>query len=384
MSFYSLLWANLFRKRTRTVLTLISVSIAFMLFMLLQSISAAFSGGVTLIGVDRLITSSKYGLTELLPMSQKQQILAVKGVDRVTQQVYFSGVYQDIRNYFPKYPVNPLEYFDLYSELIIAPEQLQKFADIRTAAVAEAGLAEQYDWEIGDVIPIQADIWPKADGDLSWAFELVGTFSSKESRARLLLFQYEYFNEAIDPARRDSVGWWTIRVSEPERAAEIANEIDTLFENSQSPTRTATEDEFARQFADQLGDISFIATVIMSAVFFTMILLTGNTMSQALRERIPELAVLKTIGFTDTAVAALVLGEAIVLCIAGALVGICLAYGVVSVVGPLLSTFVGSFDFTSTTLVLAVGMSLLIGIAIGIIPALTAKRLTIVDALRRQ
>lgn len=384
MSFYSLLWANLFRKRTRTVLTLISVSIAFMLFMLLQSISAAFSGGVNLIGVDRLITSGKYGLTQHLPISQKQQILAVKGVDLVTHQLYFGGVYQDPKNYFAKYPVNPLEYFEVFSELVIAPEQLRAFAETRTAAVAEAELAEQYGWKIGDIIPIQADIWPKADGDSSWAFELVGTFSSEESRSRLLLFQYDYFNESVDSTGRDMVGWWSIRVSEPARAAEIANEIDALFENSGNPTRTATEDEFARQFADQLGDIAFIATIIMSAVFFTMVLLTGNTMSQTLRERIPEFAVLKTIGFTDTAVSALVLGEAIVLCIVGGLAGIGLAYAVLSVVGPLLSTYLGSFDFTTTTLVLAVALSLLFGIVIGVVPALSAKRLTIVDALRRQ
>jgi putative ABC transport system permease protein len=387
MSVFSLLWANLFRKRTRTVLTLISVSIAFMLFMLLQSISAAFSSGVTLVGVDRLISSGKYGIIEMLPMNQKQQILAVKGVDLVTHQLWFGGVYQDPRNFFPKFPINPLEYFEMYSELIIAPEQLQKFAQTRTAAVAEAGLAEQYGWKIGDVIPIQADIWPKADGDRSWAFELVGTFTSEESRNPVLLFQYDYFNEAtgdIYPGGGDVVGWWTIRVNEPERAAEIANEIDSLFENSQNPTRTSTEDEFSRQFAEQLGDIGFIATIIMSAVFFTMILLTGNTMSQALRERIPELAVLKTIGFTDTGVSALVLGEAIVLCFVGGLVGIVMAYGALSVVGPLLSTFVGSFDFTSATLALAVALSLLLGIVIGILPAMSAKRLTIVDALRRQ
>lgn len=386
MSFFSLLWANLFRKRTRTTLTLISVSIAFMLFMLLQSISAAFSSGVTLVGVDRLISSGKYGIIEMLPMSQKQQILAVKGVDFLTHQLWFGGIYQEPQNFFPKFPIYPLEYFEMFPELIIAPEQLQKFAQTRTAAVAEAELAEQYGWKIGDMIPIQADIWPKAGGDRSWAFELVGTFYSEEGRNPVLLFQYDYFNEAIDAdlLGADMVGWWTIRVNEPERAAEIATEIDALFENSQNPTRTSTEDEFSRQFAEQLGDIGFIATIIMSAVFFTMILLTGNTMSQALRERIPELAVLKTIGFTDGAVSALVLGEAVVLCTAGGLVGIVMAYGVLSVVGPMLSSFIGSFDFTTATLLLAVGLSILLGIVIGALPALSARRLTIVDALRRQ
>ncbi|MFB3105291.1 MAG: ABC transporter permease, partial [Pseudomonadales bacterium] len=269
MSYLSLLWANLFRKKTRTVLTLLSVMIAFMLFVLLQAVGEAFSGGVRIVGVDRLNISPKYSIVDELPLSQKHQILAVEGVDLVTQQSWFGGVYQDPKNFFPKFPVEPREYFDMYSEFIIDPAQLEAFARTRTGAVAEAGLAEQYGWPIGDIIPIQADIWPKADGSRGWEFELVGTFEQTESRRSLFLFQYQYFTESVEFDRRDEVGWWTVRLSEPDRAAEIAREIDSLFENSRDPTRTATEDEFSRQFAKQLGDIGFITTIIMSAVFFT-------------------------------------------------------------------------------------------------------------------
>ncbi|MCZ6458170.1 MAG: ABC transporter permease [Gammaproteobacteria bacterium] len=383
MSYLSLLWANLFRKKTRTVLTLLSVMIAFVLFVLLQAVGEAFTGGVTIVGVDRLIVTPKYSIVDELPLSQKRQVAAIAGVNLVTQQSWFGGVYQDPKNFFPKYPVEPLEYFDMYSEFIINPAELEAFAGTRTGAVVKAGLAEQYGWKLGDIIPIQADIWPKADGSRTWEFELVGTFEEAESSRPLFLFQYQYFTESVELDRRDQVGWWTVRLSEPERAAEIAREIDSLFENSRDPTRTATEDEFSRQFASQLGDIGFITTIIMSAVFFTIVLLTGNTMAQALRERIPELAVLKTIGFTDTAVSALVLGEAIVLCVVGGLCGIAMAYLLLPGIAPVLESFAGSIDFSATTLATAIGLSVVIGIVIGIVPAMSARRLTIVDALRK-
>jgi putative ABC transport system permease protein len=179
------------------------------------------------------------------------------------------------------------------------------------------------------------------------------------------------------------VGSWSVRLSQPERAGEISREIDSLFENSRNPTRTATEDERSRQFANQLGDIGFITMIIMSAVFFTIVLLTGNTMSQALRERIPELAVLKTIGFTDTAVSALVLAEAVVLCLVGGLFGIAMAYGLLPVIKPVLEGFAGSVNFSATIVATAVGLSVVIGLVIGIVPATSARRLTIVDALRK-
>ena len=384
MKLIGLIWANLFRKKTRTILTLLSVSVAFLLFVLLRVVSEAFTGGVTIVGVDRLVTSPKYSIVDSLPLSQQQQILAVQGVETVTLQQWFGGVYQDPKNFFPKYPVQPRAYFEMFDELIIDPEQLDKFAATRTGAVAEKELADSYGWKVGDIIPIQADIWPKADGTRSWEFELVGTFTSREGRNPHMVFQYEYFTEAVEVFGQDQVGWWTTRLSDPERAAEIASEIDGLFENSLNPTRTATEDEFARQFASQLGDIGLITTIIMSAVFFTIVLLTGNTMSQALRERIPEIAVLKTLGFTDLAASTLVLGEAVLLCLSGALIGIGLSVGAVNALGPALEGFVGTFDLSAVTLMTALGLAVVIGLVVGGIPSVTAMRLEIIDGLRER
>ncbi len=382
MKLFGLVWSNLFRRKTRTVLTLLSVVVAFMLFLLLQAISDAFSSGVSLVGVDRLITSPKYSIVDSLPVSQKQQILSVEGVDAVTQQQWFGGQYQDPQNFFPKYPVVPLEYFDIYRELHIAPDELEAFARTRTGAVAGAALVERFGWRVGDVIPIQADIWPKEDGTRLWEFELVGTFTSDEGPVPLLLFQYDYFTEAVEEFGKDQIGWWTVRLSDPSRAESVAAAIDRLFENSLDPTRTATEDEFSRQFANQLGDIGFIASIIMSAVFFTILLLTANTMTQALRERVPELAVLKTLGFTDTTVSLLVLGESVLLCVAGGLLGVALAMLTVVGVGPGLESVLGSFNVSPSAVLKALLLALLLGLVIGSVPALTARRLTIVDALR--
>ena len=386
MSIFGLMWASLFRKRTRTLLTLLSLIVAFLLFMLLQAISNAFStsGSFNLVGIDRLVVTPKYSIIDSLPINQQQQMLNLEGVAAVTHAGWFGGNYQEPRNFFPKYPVEPYAYFNMYSELVISQEELDAFANTRRGAVVAAGLAERYEWELGNIIPIQGDIYSMQDGSRLWEFELVGTFTAREgeSEAPLFLFRYEYFTEAVAAYGKDQVGWWTVKLSDSEQAAEVANEIDKLFENSRDPTRTATEDEFSRQFASQLGDMGFITAMIMSAVFFTIVLLTGNTMAQALRERIPELAVLKTVGFSDGLVSLLVLGEAVLLCVIGGVFGILLAFAMQDVLGSTLGGFIGDFEYSATLIISAIVLAIVIGIVIGAMPALTARRLTIVDALR--
>ena len=386
MSLISLIWANLFRKRTRTALTIASIMIAFLLFVLLRSISAAFEGGVRVEGVDRLVIGGKYSQIDLLPYSQKQQILGIEGVQAITHSNWFGGVYQDPKNFFAKYPVDPLSYFDIYSELDLHPaDALQQFAARRTSAVADIGLAEKYGWQLGDVIPVMGDIYAKANGERLWEFELVGTFSENggSSNFPLFLFHFDYFNESVTEFNQNMVGNWTVRVSDVQAADTIAQQIDALFENSSDPTRTISEDESNRQFARQLGDIGFITTIIMSAVFFTIILLTGNTMTQALRERIPELAVIKTLGFTDNTVTVLVLGEAVLLCLIGGGIGVGIAFLLGPGMSQALEGVFGTFEVTPAICAFAMALSVAIGLIIGLMPALTARRLTIVEALRR-
>ena len=384
MNKLGLLWANLFRRRTRTLLTLLSLLVALLLFILLRSISLVFTdgGGLSQASVDRLVVAAKYSIIDSLPISALQQIQAVEGVDAVTHAEWFGGVYQDGAEFFPKFPVDPKAYFELHPEYRIDPEQLQAFNNTRTGAVAPKAMAEKYGWRIGDKIPIQGDIWGKRDGSRNWEFDLVGLYTvADEGPPGVLLLHYDYFDEARE-YDRGSTGWFIVRLADRERAAEVANRIDQLFANSSDPTRTSTEAEQQRQFMQQIGDIELMMTGILGAVFFTILLLTGNTMAQSLRERVPELAVLKAVGFTDAAVSALVLGEAVLLCLLGGLLGTVLALVAALVIGPGMEQALGAFEVRATTVAAALGLSAVLGLVVGAFPALRARRLSIIEALR--
>ena len=386
MSTAGLLWANLQRRPVRTYLTLLSLLVAFLLLTILRTFAGVFSqGSAGVEAASRLVVTARYSIIESLPGSQQAQILAVDGVDAVTYMTWFGGIYQDPSNFFPKHPVDPRAYFDMYPEFFIDPAELDAFANTRTGAVVASGLLERFGWRVGDRIPIEADIWPKADGSRSWEFELVGAFTAREGTPEppVMLFHHDYFDEARMYGR-GGVGWYVVRIDDPARAPEIAGAIDALFENSRNPVKSATEDAFARSFAAQLGDIELITTGILSAVFFTILLLTANTMSQSLRERIAELAVLKTLGFSNARVAFLVLGEAVLLCVAGGLLGL----GLAVLAAPGLSAFfeqngLGAFRVAWEVAALAIGIALALGAAVGAAPAWTANRLAIADALRR-
>ena len=384
MSTAGLIWSNLFRRKLRTVLTLFSVLVAFLLFALLRTATDAFSGGgFSQPGIDRLVVAPKYSIIEPLPVSYLREIESVEGVDSAAHADWFGGVYQDPRNFFPQYPVEPLDWFDLHPEYIIDPGELDAFARTRTGAVAPAELAEKYGWKVGDKLPFQGQIYAMRDGSRLWEFDLVGTYRGPENEPQPgeFLFHYDFFSEANEYGE-GNVGWFVVRITDTDRAPEIASAIDALFENSLNPTRTSTEAEYNRQFMEQVGDIELMMTGILGAVFFTILLLTGNTMAQGLRERVPELAVLKTVGFTDSAVAWLMLGEALLLCSLGAILGVLAAVGVALAVGPQLEEFLGEFKVSWSIAAAALGVSVLLGLAVGAVPSLSARRLSIVDALR--
>ena len=383
MSHASLIWSSLFRRRVRTTLTLLSVIVAFLLFGLLRSIASAFDAGIDVVGVDRLVVQPKYSIVDPLPIAHMNEIATVDGVASVTHANWFGGVYQDRHNFFPKYPTDPKAYFALYPEYRIDPAQLEKFAATRDAAVAPVELAARFGWKVGDRIPIEGDIWPKKGGDRRWEFELVGTYDAPGSKVQPseFLFNYTYFDESRQYGT-GMVGWFIVRVTDPSKSGEIARAIDAKFENSPYATRTATEAEYARQYAKQVGDIGLMMTGILGAVFFTIVLLTGNTMAQAMRERIPELAVLKTLGFTDANVAALVLGEAILLCVLGGAIGLGLAIGFGPGLAGAVRQFLPTFQVSGATIGYGIALAALLGIAVGAFPARRAQRLSIVDALR--
>jgi len=371
--------ANLFRKRVRTLLTLLSVIMAFLLFGLLQGVNAAFQSGVEGANVNRLYVQSKIHFTEPLPYAYLTQIEAVKGVTKVAYATWFGPYYQDPHEFLPAFPVDAERYFALYPELKISKDQLDALVKTRTGMVVSQDLAKKYNWKIGDHIPLKSAIWTKkADGNSDWAFDLVGIFDPSESKGftPAMLFNYSFFDEARGFGR-GMVGWYIVQIADPNQAASITQTIDKLFENSTWETKTQTEKENAQSFLKQQGDINLIINLIIFAVFFTLLFLTGNTMMQSVGERIPEFAVLKTLGYSGTGVTALILSESLLLCLLAALLGLVGAWSLF----PTLQGFLGVAILPGGVLGLGIAASVLMALATGAPPAWRLQRLKLVDAL---
>jgi len=384
MKYFGLVWKNAWRKKVRTSLTILSVLVAFLLFALLNAIGYAFRGGEDVSSAERLIVIHKISLINPLPISYQARIASTPGVADVTHASWFGGYYQDPRNQFAQFPVEAREYFALYPELNIPPEQLEAFANNRIGAVVGRELAEQFGWSPGDRIPIQATIWTKADGGRTWEFDLEGIFSTDDPRGStaFMLFNYEYFEEAR-AFGKGTAGWYILRIAPGADPVEVANAIDSQFANSPNETETSTEAAFAASFAKQFGNIALIVQLILGAVFFTLLLVAGNTMSQSVRERIPELAVLKTVGFRDTAVLGIVLSESVLIILLGGIRGLTIGWFLVQAAAQSLGASLPGIYLAPQALLLAVVIMLGAGILAGMFPALKAMRLSIVDALAR-
>jgi putative ABC transport system permease protein len=377
-----LVWAQLFRSRTRTLLTLLSVVAAFLLFGMLDSVRVAFSSGGSVEGANRLVVASRLSITQSLPIRLETQIRQVSGVRDVTYGMWFGGIYQDPKNFFPNFSVAP-NYFDVYRELQIDPAQLQDWQQTRTGAIVGETLAKQFGWKIGDTIPLQATIFPRG-GSNDWPLELKGIYRSKDralaaNEERQLMMNWKYFDESNDYIK-NQVSWYTVTLDNPEQSSRVAQAIDAISANSDHETKTQTESAFQQAFVKQFADIGMIVTSIMGAVFFTLLLLTGNTMAQAVRERVPELATLKTLGFKDSTVLTLVMVESVLLIGLGGLIGMGLAALILPAISPKSMGMLPPHVPTPTWLV-GIVLIVVIGIVVGLLPALRAKRLKIVDAL---
>ncbi len=384
MKYLGLIWKSAWRKKIRTSLTILSVFVAFLLFALLSAIGYAFKGGADVADAERLIVIDKISLINPLPLAYMNRIAATPGVESVTHASWFGGFYQDPRNQFAQFPTEPREYFALYPELNMPQEQLDAWARNRTGAVVGQELADTYGWKLGDRIPIQATIWTKADGGRTWEFDLEGIFSSDDPRGStaFMMFQYDYFEEARAFAK-GTVGWYILRVATGANPIEVANTIDQQFANSPNETETSTEQAFAQSFAKQFGNIALIVTLVLGAVFFTLLLVSGNTMSQSVRERISELAVLKTLGFGDRSVLAIVLSESVLIMLIGGLLGIGVGWVVVQGVAKVAGAFLPGVFLSPESILTGIGLMLVAGVVSGVFPALKAMRLSIVDALAR-
>ena len=375
--------ANLFRKKTRTILTLLSVIMAFLLFGLLQSVNHIFNAGADFVGATRLFTQARVSFTSPLPLSMVPKLEAIPGVSRVAYSQWFGGVWQTNTQLF-MFSIDPQRYHDAYPEWVMPEEQWKAFENTRTGIIAGKLIADKYGWKIGQKIPISSNIFPQKDGSKAWAFDLVGIYDGKDEewRKRTLnvYLQHEYFDEANQFGMKGRTNFFILKLADGANAEQIAQTIDTMFENSPDETKTQTEKDFNLSFVKQIGDIGLIVRWILFAVFFTLLLVVGNTMAQSVRERVPELAVLKTLGFSDGSVLGFVLAEAAAMCALGGLLGL----GIATLLGALIEKGSGGqFQLSVGGYVWMIGLLaiVLMSIAVGLLPALRAQRLKIVDAL---
>jgi putative ABC transport system permease protein len=384
MKYLVLVLVNLKRHKLRTVLTMLSILVAFLLFGYLSAIRTAFTAGIDVADLDRLIVRHKVSLIQLLPESYEARMEQVDGVEQALGQTWFGGYYQEQRNTFAQMPVKPDEFLDIYPEYVLPEAQSEAWLATRTGAIAGRQIAERYGWKVGDKVPITATIWTKSDGSTVWDFDLVGIYDAGEkgTDTTQFFFRYDYFDESRPDWGRGLVGWYTVRIDDPERTAEISAAIDAEFANSAAETKAEPEGAFLQGFANQIGDIGFIITSIVGMVFFTILLVAGNTMAYAVRERTNELAVLKALGFTDTGVLGLVLGEALLLTAVGGGLGLLLGWLMVSAGDPT-NGFLPVFFIPGRDMVIGVILIVVTAFVAGILPALQAQRLRIADALRR-
>lgn len=374
--------ANLFRKKTRTILTLLSIVAAFLLFGLLQSVNHIFSAGPDFLGATRLITQARVSFTSPLPLSMLPKLESVPGVTRVAYSQWFGGVWQE-NTPLIMFAVDPQRHHELYPEWVMPDAQWKAFANTRTSMIAGKQIADQYGWKVGQKIPIASNIYPQKNGSKAWAFDLVGIFDGKDEdwrrRSGLVYINHEYFDEA-NQFSHGRTNFFVLKLADGDKAAAVAATVDKMFENSPDETKTQTEKDFNIGFAKQIGDIGMIVRWILFAVFFTLLLVVGNTMAQSVRERVPELAVLKTLGFSDVSVLGFVLAEAGALCLIGGLIGMSLA----TLLGAGLEKATGGqFQLAVSGPVWVMGLIaiVLMSLAVGLLPALRAQRLKIVDAL---
>jgi putative ABC transport system permease protein len=383
MKFLHLTFSNLKRKKLRTLLTLLSILVAFVLYGLLCAIRVALTGGINMAGADRLVIRHKVSIIQLLPQSYKARIERIPGVAAAVYHTWFGGIYQDPKNFFPNMPVDPEPFLAMFPEFVLPAAEKQAWIKTRTAAIVGRATAKRFGWKVGDRIPISSPIWGPPGEQPVWEFEIAGIFdgAKKGTDTSQLFFHYDYFDEARRNGK-GQVGWYTVRIKNPDEAAEVAKRIDAEFANSPFETKTEPEGVFAQAFAAQIGNIGAILVAVVSAVFFTILLVAGNTMGQAVRERISELGVLKALGFTNRRVLALVLAESCLIAGAGGFTGLGLAWLITAggnpVPGLLPMFYIPSRD-------LAIGAALVagLGVAAGIFPALQAMRLRIAEALKR-
>jgi len=381
MKFARLILANLFRKKVRLILTVGSFAVALVLFTFLAVVRSAFNRGVEIAGADRLVVVDRVGLMNLMPISYADKIASIPGVKAVTHDHWFGGVYQDEKNFFPQFVVDVDNHRKVYPEFIVPDDQWNNFAKDRQGAIAGAKLAERFHWKVGDRIPIKTTLY----GGATWEFNLDGIYHTERSDGDQGQFwlQWKYFDENVPGVIKSTAGWYILKLNSPDDAVSVAKAIDEKFANSPHETKTETESAFAGYFAKQFGNIEFLIMAIGSVVFFTLLLVTGNTMAISVRERTGELGVLKAIGVSDRSILFLVLAESVAIAFFGGVLGLVLAFLAIPSIGSALTGLLPPLLLSKPMLSLGLAFALFVGAVSGLLPGIGAMRMRVVDALRR-
>jgi putative ABC transport system permease protein len=381
MKFSRLIFANLFRKKIRLALTIGSFAVALFLFSFLAVVRDAFSRGADIASADRLFVINRTSIINPMPLSYRDKMLRIPGVKMATHDNWFGGVYQDEKNFFPQFVIDPANQRRVFPELIVPDAEWQNFVKDRQGAIVGARTAERFGWKIGDRIPLKATIY----GSGNWEFNVDGIYHGKRPQDDETQFwmQWDYFQEHVPAALKGQVGWYVVRVDTPDDAVRVSKSIDAEFANSPFETKTETESAFAASWVKQFGNIRFLIVSIGTVVFFTLLLVTGNTMAISVRERTGELAVFKAIGFSDRKVLFFVLAESLVIALAGGFVGLLLAVLAIPILANALNGMLPQLVLSPSVFVLGFLTALAVGLASGLLPGLGAMRLQIVHALRR-
>ena len=382
MKFSRLILANLFRKKARLFLTIGSFAVALFLFAFLSVVNDAFGRGADVAGADRLVIINRTSIINTIPLSYRDQILRVPGVKYITHNNWFGGVYQDEKNFFPQFVIDPDNQRQVFPELLVPDDQWNTFLKDRDGAIVGAATMKRFGWKIGDRIPIKTTLYGLAG--TAWEFNIDGVYHGKNPKddETQFWFRWDAFEERVPERLKGQIGWYVLRVDNPDDSVRIAKAIDNMFMNSPYETRTETESAFAASWVKQFGNIKFLIVSIGTVVFFTLLLVTGNTMAISVRERTPEIAILKAIGFSDRAVLGFIVGESLVIAVLGC-IGLLLALLAIPVLARALAGMLPALLISPKVLMYGVFAALAVGFVSAILPGLGAMRMRVVDALRR-
>ena len=382
MKFSRLILANLLRKKARLVLTIGSFAVALFLFALLGVVNDAFSRGADIVSANRLVAINRTSIINTIPLSYRDEILRIPGVKYITHDNWFGGVYQDPKNFFPQFVIDPENQRQVFPELIVPDDQWSTFLKDRQGAIVGAATMKRFGWKMGDRIPINTTLYGLQNKTFEFNVDGVYHGAKPQDDETQFWLQWEYFKESVPASFKGQIGWYTIRIANPDDAPRIAKTIDNTYLNSPYETKTETESAFAEGWVKQFGNIKFLIVSIGTVVFFTLLLVTGNTMAISVRERTNELGVLKAIGFSDRAVLGFILGESMVIALTGC-VGLLLALVAIPALSRSMAGLLPPLLVTAKTLTYGVIAAIVVGFASGILPAWGAMRMRVVNALRR-